>query len=143
MAKPKLISMTIDGNPVTLVDNNGKYYVDLRPIIGDIGLSWKRQFAKLRANSGSYNRRDFVSNWDNVYHCIALDDLAAFLGTVNPTSVTPEIRSKLRYYRTGWLRQLNERLRPKVFTCRADLGDILRTVGFSDALLARMGLLEA
>ena len=135
--------MTIDGNPVTFVNDNGKYYVDLRPIIEDIGLSWKRQFAKLRANSGSYDRRDFVSNFNNVYHCMALDDLVAFLGTVNPTSVAPVIRRKLQYYRTGWLRQLKERLAPKVLMCSADLGDILRTIGFSDALLARMGLLEA
>ena len=140
MAKPKLISMTIDGNPVTFVNDNGKYYVDLRPIIEDIGLSWKRQFAKLRANSGSYDRRDFVSNFNNVYHCMALDDLVAFLGTVNPTSVAPVIRRKLQYYRTGWLRQLKERLAPKVITCGPDLRDILKAIGFSDALLARMGM---
>ena len=143
MAKPKLISMTIDGNPVTFVNDNGKYYVDLRPIIEDIGLSWKRQFAKLRANSGSYDRRDFVSNFNNVYHCMALDDLVAFLGTVNPTSVAPVIRRKLQYYKTGWLCQPEEHLAPKVLTCSADLGDILRTIGFSDALLARMGMLDA
>ena len=143
MAKPKLISMTIDGIPATIVDHNFKYYVDLKPIIEDIGLSWKRQFAKLRANSGSYDRRDFVSNFDNVYHCIAVDDLADFLGTVNPASVAPEIRSKLRYYRTGWLRQLKERLKVKVITCGPDLPDILKAIGFSDALLARMGMLDA
>ena len=143
MTKPKLISMTIDGIPATIVDHNFKYYVDLKPIIEDIGLSWKRQFAKLRANSGNYDRRDFVSNLDNVYHCIALDDLAAFLGTVNPASVAPAIWQKLQYYKTGWLCQLKERLAPKVITCSADLGDILRTIGFSDALLARMGMLDA
>ena len=143
MAKPKLISMNIDGNPVTLIDDNGKYYVDLQPVINGTGLSWKRQFAKLRANSGSYDRRDFVSNLDNVYHCIALDDLAAFLGTVNPASVAPAIWQKLQYYKTGWLCQLEEHLAPKVLTCSADLGDILRTIGFSDALLARMGMLDA
>lgn len=143
MPKPKLISMTIDGNPVTLVDNNGKYYVDLKPIIEDTGLSWKRQFTKLRAQSRRYNRRDFVSNRDKVYHCIAVDDLADFLGSVNPTSVAPAIRRKLCYYKTGWLHQLKERLTPKMITCSADLGDILRTIGFSDALLARMGMLDA
>lgn len=140
MAKPKLISMNIDGNPVTLIDDNGKYYVDLQPVINGTGLSWKRQFAKLRANSGSYDRRDFVSNLDNVYHCIALDDLAAFLGTVNPASVAPAIWQKLQYYKTGWLCQLKERLAPKVVTCGPDLRDILKAIGFSDALLARMGM---
>lgn len=143
MAKPKLISMNIDGNPVTLIDDNGKYYVDLQPVINGTGLSWKRQFAKLRANSGSYDRRDFVSNLDNVYHCIALDDLAAFLGTVNPASVAPAIWQKLQYYKTGWLCQLKERLAPKVVTCSNDLYDILRTIGFSDALLTRIGIAKA
>ena len=140
MAKPKLISMNIDGNPVTLIDDNGKYYVDLQPVINGTGLSWKRQFAKLRANSGSYDRRDFVSNLDNVYHCIALDDLTDFLGSVNPLSVAPAIARRLSYYQTDWLHELKERLTPKVITCGNDLYDILKAIGFSDALLQRIGI---
>lgn len=134
--------MTIDGNPVTLVDDNGKYYVDLQPVINDIGLSWKRQFAKLRNFSDTYDRRDFVSGSDEVYHCIAIDDLAEFLGTVNPTSVTSAIWRKLQYYKTGWLRQLKKRLEVKVISCGSDLCDILKAIGFSDELLARMGMLN-
>lgn len=55
MSNPKLISMTIDGIPATIVDHNFQYYVDLKPIIENIGLSWKRQFAKLRAQSYDYD----------------------------------------------------------------------------------------
>ena len=142
MSNPKLISMTIDGNSVTLVNNNGKYYVDLRPIIEDIGLSWKRQFAKLRAQSYDYDWRTFASG-ANVYRCIALNDLADFLSSVNPISVAPTIARRLCYYQTEWLRELKERLTPKVITCGADLGDILRTIGFSDALLARIGIAKS
>ena len=142
MANPKLISMTIDGIPATLVDDNGKYYVHLRPIIEDIGLSWKRQFAKLRAQSYDYDWRTFASG-AKVFRCIAVDDLPDFLGSVNPISVAPTIARKLRYYRTGWLRQLKERLAPKVITCKADLGDILRTISFSDALLQHIGISKA
>ena len=139
---PKLISMTIDGNPVTLVNDNGKYYVDLRPIIEDIGLSWKRQFAKLRAQSYDYDWRTFASG-ANVYRCILVDDLADFLGSVNPLSVAPAIARRLSYYQTEWLRQLKERLTPKVVTCGADLSDILRTIGFSDELLQRIGIAKS
>lgn len=142
MSNPKLISMTIDGIPATLVDANGTYYAYLRPIIGDIGLSWKRQFAKLRAQSYDYDWRTFASG-ANVYHCIALDDLAEFLGSVNPTSVAPAIARKLSYYQTEWLRELKERLTPKVVTCGNDLYDILKTIGFSDALLQHIGISKA
>lgn len=140
MSNPKLSSMNIDGVPTTLVDDNGKYYVDLQPVIRDIGLSWKRQFAKLRAQSYDYDWRYFVSGRDEVYRCIALDDLAEFLGSVNPTSVAPAIARKLRYYQTEWLPQLKERLVPKVITCGTDLCDILKAIGFSDALLQRIGI---
>lgn len=140
----KMISMTIDGIPATIVDHNGKYYVHLRPIIEDIGLSWKRQFAKLRAQSYDYDYdwRTFASG-AKVFRCIAVDDLADFFGSVNPISVAPAIARRLQYYRTEWLRQLRERLAPKVITCKADLGDILRTIGFSDALLQHIGISKA
>ena len=140
MANPKLISMTIDGIPTTLVDDNGKYYVHLRPIIEDIGLSWKRQFAKLRAQSYDYDWRYYVSGRDEVFRCIALDDLTDFLGSVNPLSVAPAIARRLCYYQTEWLRKLKERLTPKVVTCGNDLYDILKAIGFSDALLQRIGI---
>ena len=139
---PKLISMTIDGIPATIVDDNGRYLVDLKPIIVDIGLSWKRQFAKLRAQSYDYDWRTFASG-ANVYHCIAVDDLADFLGSVNPTSVAPAIARKLCYYQTEWLRQLKERLTLKVITCGNDLYDILKAIGFGDALLQRIGIAKS
>ena len=143
MSNPKLISMNIDGTPTTLVDDDGRYFVDLRPVVEDIGLSWNRQFAKLRAQSYDYDWRYFVSGQDKVYRCIALDDLAEFLGSVNPTSVAPAIARKLSYYQTEWLRELKERLTPKVITCGNDLHDILRTIGFSDALLQRIGIAKS
>ena len=143
MSNPKLISMNIDGTPTTLVDDDGRYFVDLRPVVEDIGLSWKRQFAKLRAQSYDYDWRYFVSGQDKVYRCIALDDLAEFLGSVNPTSVAPAIARKLSYYQTEWLRKLKERLTPKVVTCGNDLYDILKTIGFSDALLQRIGIAKS
>ena len=142
MSNPKLISMTIDDIPATLVDDNGKHYIHLRPIIEDIGLSWKRQFAKLRAQSYDYDWRTFASG-ANVYRCILVDDLADFLGSVNPLSVAPAIARRLSYYQTDWLRELKERLTPKVITCGNDLYDILKTIGFSDALLQRIGISKA
>ena len=142
MANPKLISMTIDGIPATIVDDNGKHYVHLRPIIEAIGLSWKRQFAKLRAQSYDYDWRTFARG-ANVYRCIAVDDLADFLSSVNPLSVAPAIARRLSYYQTEWLRDLKERLAPKVVTCGNDLYDILKTIGFSDALLQRIGIAKS
>lgn len=142
MSNPKLISMTIDDIPANLVDDNGKHYIHLRPIIEDIGLSWKRQFAKLRAQSYDYDWRTFASG-ANVYRCILVDDLADFLGSVNPTSVALAIARKLHYYQTEWLRQLKERLTPKVITCGNDLYDILKAIGFGDALLERMGIAKS
>lgn len=140
MANPKLISMNIDGIPATIVDDNGRYFVDLKPIIVDIGLSWKRQFTKLRAQSYDYDWRYFVSGRDEVYRCILVDDLADFLGSVNPLSVAPAIARRLSYYQTDWLRELKERLTPKVITCGNDLYDILKAIGFGDALLERIGI---
>lgn len=140
MANPKLISINIDGIPATIVDDNGKHYIHLRPIIEDIGLSWKRQFAKLRAQSYDYDWCYFVSGQDEVYRCIAVNNLADFLSSVNPTSVVPAIARRLCYYQTEWLRKLKERLTPKVVTCGNDLYDILKTIGFSDALLQRIGI---
>lgn len=142
MSNPKLISMTIDGIPATIVDHNFQYYVDLKPIIENIGLSWKRQFAKLRAQSYDYDWRTFASG-ANVYRCIAVNNLADFLGSVNPTSVAPAIARRLCYYQTEWLHELKERLTPKGVTCGNDLHDILRTIGFSDALLQRIGIAKS
>ena len=70
-------------------------------------------------------------------------EAADFLGSVNPTSVAPAIARRLCYYQTEWLRKLKERLTPKVVTCGNDLYDILKTIGFSDALLQRIGIAKS
>lgn len=79
----------------------------------------------------------------NVYRCIAVNNLADFLGSVNPTSVAPAIARRLCYYQTEWLHELKERLTPKGVTCGNDLYDILKTIGFSDALLQRIGIAKS
>lgn len=142
MTKPRMISIPIDGIPTTLVDDNGKYYVYLRPIIEDIGLSWKRQFAKLCARGDIYDWRYFVSGRDDVYRCIALDDLSDFLDTVNPTSVAPTIWQRLRYYQTDWLLQIRQHLRKQSSGGNA-LYELLRAIGFNDTVLMHMGLIGA
>lgn len=90
------------GNELYVVNHNGEPYTPMRPIIDGMGMDWASQFTKLKQRfktsvvkitmqlPGDDQRRDVI--------CLALRKLAAWLNTISPNKVRPEIRERVIRY---------------------------------------------
>ena len=100
-----LLPVSFHSDTVFLTEYEGQPYVPLRPIVENLGLAWKPQFSKLKANLkrwscvtikvtqvGDIQRREVV--------CIPLKKFFAFLLSIEPSKVKPEIRDRVEMYQT-------------------------------------------
>lgn len=97
-----LLPIPFHDDTVFLADREGQPYVPIRPIVENLGLSWKPQFTKLKANvkrwtvtimvtvAADGKRRETV--------CIPLRKFFAFLLSIEPSKVKPAIRHKVEMY---------------------------------------------
>ncbi len=90
------------GSNLTLVDVGGEPYVAMKPIVEGMGLAWKPQYLKLKSDQ-RFCVVDMVTqiqgdDQNRAVLCIPLRKLTAWLMTVNPNKVKPEIRgTTIRY----------------------------------------------
>ncbi|MBC6504108.1 hypothetical protein GW742_21965 [Citrobacter freundii] len=96
------INVPFHGNELYVVNHNGEPYTPMRPIIDGMGMDWASQFTKLKQRfktsvvkitmqlPGDDQRRDVI--------CLALRKLAAWLNTISPNKVRPEIRERVIRY---------------------------------------------
>lgn len=96
------INVPFHGNELYVVNHNGEPYTPMRPIIDGMGMDWASQFTKLKQRfktsvvkitmqlPGDDQRRDVI--------CLVLRKLAAWLNTISPNKVRPEIRERVIRY---------------------------------------------
>ncbi|MDM2789214.1 phage antirepressor N-terminal domain-containing protein [Citrobacter sp. Cpo113] len=96
------INVPFHGSELYVIEHNGEPYTPMRPIIDGMGMDWASQFTKLKQRFKTYvvkitmqlpgddQRRDVI--------CLALRKLAAWLNTISPNKVRPEIRERVIRY---------------------------------------------
>jgi hypothetical protein len=103
---PRIHDFTINvpfyGSELYVVNHNGEPYTPMKPIVEGMGMDWKSQFIKLKQRfktcvveitmqlPGDNQRRSVI--------CLALRKLAAWLNTISPNKVRPEIRERVIRY---------------------------------------------
>lgn len=96
------INVPFHGSELYVVSHNGEPYTPMRPIIDGMGMDWASQFTKLKQRfkssvvkitmqlPGDNQRREVI--------CLAMRKLAAWLQTISPNKVRPEIRDRVIQY---------------------------------------------
>ena len=96
--------MTVDfyGDKLFLANKEGAPYVPVKPIVENMGLDWKSQYEKIRANEGRWSMviipivaedgkmREMV--------CIKLSKMPGFLYSIDARKVKPALREKVLLY---------------------------------------------
>lgn len=97
----QLMPVPFHGDTVVLVGKNNEPYVAMKPIVANMGLDWNTQWVKLSEKFSSTmgiiptvaedgKTRDMI--------CLPLRKLAAWLYSISPNKVAPELRDKIIQY---------------------------------------------
>lgn len=99
--KTELMPVPFYGDTLVLVNEEGTPFVAMKSIVENMGMDWKSQQVKLAEKFGA-TRVIITSvgedgrNRDMV--CLPLRKLPAWLYSVNPNKVAPELRDKITHY---------------------------------------------
>lgn len=94
------INVPFHGTELYVVNNNGEPYTPMRPIIDGMGMDWASQFTKLKSRfaKGVVEITIPTAGGAQKMICLALRKLAAWLNTISPNKVKPEIRNRVIQY---------------------------------------------
>lgn len=94
------ITVPFHGDNLLLVPFNGEPYVPMKPIVEGMGLVWAAQFVKIKSKfAKGVSEIEIPSAGGNqLMSCLALRKLPAWLYSVNPNKVAPEIKDKVIQY---------------------------------------------
>lgn len=97
----QLIPVPFYDDTLVLVDHAGQPFVAMKPIVDNMGLYWTGQHAKLTDKFGSVIQIICTTGADGKQYdmvCLPLRKIPAFLYSVNPSKVKPELREKIVRY---------------------------------------------
>ncbi len=86
-----------------LVDHDGKPFVAMKPIVENMGLAWQSQHVKLTEKFSSVVTIIVTTGIDGKQYemlCLPLRKIPAFLYSINPNKVSPELREKIIRYQS-------------------------------------------
>ena len=94
------ITVPFLGQDLYVVDLNGEPYTPMKPIVEGMGMAWQAQHEKLnqRFSKGITEIVIPTSGGPQTMLCLALRKLAAWLNTISPNKVRPEIRDRVIQY---------------------------------------------
>ena len=96
-----LVPVPFHGNTLYLIDQNAEPFTPMKPIVEGMGLDWKSQHAKISSNQGRWGMVIITipsKGGDQQAVCLPLRKTAAWLMTISPNKVKPEIREKIIQY---------------------------------------------
>ena len=96
-----LSPVTFHGDTIFCFTYQNQPYTAMKPIIENMGLDWRSQAAKLRSNKERWGVAMFTtptSSGDQEMVCMPVRKLPAFLNTINPKKVRPELRERIELY---------------------------------------------
>lgn len=97
----QLIPVPFYKDTVVLVGKDNEPYVAMRPIVENIGLGWSAQRIKIVERfSSTVSEIDTVADDGKMREmtCLPLRKLAAWLYSISPNKVAPELRDKIIQY---------------------------------------------
>lgn len=95
------INVPFHGAELYVVSHNGEPYTPMRPIVEGMGMDWASQFIKLKQRFKSTIVEITMVAADGKSRsmtCLALRKLSAWLNTISPNKVKPEIRDTVIRY---------------------------------------------
>ncbi|HEB5521991.1 TPA: phage antirepressor N-terminal domain-containing protein [Klebsiella pneumoniae] len=95
------INVPFYGSELYVVNHNGEPYAPMKPIVEGMGLAWQSQLAKIKQRFSSTVTEIVMVAADGkslTMICLALRKLAAWLNTISPNKVRPEIRERVIRY---------------------------------------------
>jgi hypothetical protein len=96
-----LITIPFHQQTLVAIEYDNKPYVAMRPIVENMGLSWATQRVKINEKFGSVVSIIDTTGFDGKRYemvCLPLIKLAAFLYSINPAKVKPELRDLVIAY---------------------------------------------
>lgn len=100
-AAQQLIPVQFYDDTVVLVGQDNEPYVAMKPVVTNMGLDWKGQHVKLTEKFGSVMEIISTTGVDGKQYemaCLPLKKLPAWLYSINPGKVKPELRDKIVRY---------------------------------------------
>ncbi|EPT1000583.1 phage antirepressor N-terminal domain-containing protein, partial [Escherichia coli] len=94
------MNVPFHGAELYVVNHNGEPYTPMKPIVEGMGLDWKSQHKKIsqRFSKGMVEITIPSAGGVQAMICMALRKLAAWLNSISPNKVRPEIREKVIQY---------------------------------------------
>lgn len=100
-AAQQLIPVPFYDDTVVLVGQDNEPYVAMKPVVTNMGLDWKSQHTKLADRFGSVMVEITTTGGDGKQYgmaCLPLKKLPAWLYSISPNKVNPELRDKIVRY---------------------------------------------
>ncbi len=99
----ELSPVTFHGDTIFCIEHQNQPYAPMRPIVENMGLDWKSQSAKLNANKGRWATVAIITTVaqdgrEREMLCLPVRKLPAFLASINPRKVRPELRERIELY---------------------------------------------
>ncbi|EOW4545928.1 phage antirepressor N-terminal domain-containing protein [Raoultella planticola] len=94
------INVPFYGSELYVVNHSGEPYIPMKPVVEGMGMDWKSQFIKIkqRFSKGMVEITIPTAGGFQKMLCLALRKLAAWLNTISPNKVRPEIRERVIRY---------------------------------------------
>lgn len=97
----QLMPVPFHGDTVVLVGKDNEPLVAMKPLVVNLGLDWKGQHAKLSEKFSSVMEEISTTGGDGKQYamtCLPLRKLAAWLYSISPNKVAPELKDKIIQY---------------------------------------------
>ncbi|WP_288492115.1 phage antirepressor N-terminal domain-containing protein [uncultured Pseudomonas sp.] len=98
---PQLFPVPFHGDTVVLVGQDNEPYVAMKPIVANMGMDWPTQYVKLTERFSSTIGEIPTVGEDGKTRsmiCLPLKKLLAWLYSISPNKVAPELRDKIIRY---------------------------------------------
>ncbi|ELH8508493.1 phage antirepressor N-terminal domain-containing protein [Salmonella enterica] len=94
------INVPFHGSELYVVSHNGEPYTPMKPIVEGMGMDWMGQYTKLKQRFSKGIEEISIPTAGGMQKmiCLALRKLAAWLNTISPNKVKPEIRDCVIQY---------------------------------------------
>ncbi|EHQ1051081.1 phage antirepressor N-terminal domain-containing protein [Salmonella enterica] len=95
------INVPFHGSELYVIEHNGEPFTPMKPIVEGMGMDWASQFTKMKQRFKSTIVEITMVAGDGKSRkmiCLALRKLAAWLNTISPNKVRPEIRERVIRY---------------------------------------------
>ncbi|MBE6441542.1 MAG: hypothetical protein E7022_04300, partial [Desulfovibrio desulfuricans] len=97
----ELSPVSFHGDTIFCIDYHGEPFTPMKPIVENMGMDWRAQATKLRANKERWGVVIITTpseGGEQETTCMPVRKLPAYLAGINPRKVKPELRPKIELY---------------------------------------------